>query len=263
MEFIISERGEENCYEITSDKNCLKGFSDSGDLSVFAIGFETLNLGRKLYGKSKSESVKIQSENAKYLLKVYKIIKKAVSVSKRRGNQSVKILIPNLSQKANNNDIMLRGLLETDFNAPLFGKMKYAYEWACDFLDAENSLNKMCDFHDNHCTKHRDKNIDKTTGCCPGFCKIREVGKPCKHKNLSCKIFMCDYLIYEKGFYFTPNTLAILKKHMTPLERMVCFGSLCRTEKKSLNFLWLMRGLSVLYILVFLWVICMIIFKII
>jgi hypothetical protein len=115
----------------------------------------------------------------------------------------------------------------------------------------------MCDFHDNHCTKHRDKGIDKTTGCCPSFCKVRVTGEPCKHKNLSCKIFMCDYLIYEKGFYFTPNTVAVLCKHMTPLERAICFGILCRTQRKSLKFLWFVRGLSILYLLLMVVVVLM------
>ena len=113
----------------------------------------------------------------------------------------------------------------------------------------ENSLNNMCDFQDNKCTKHREKGIEKNTGCCASFCKLREPGKICPHKNLSCKIFMCDYLINEKGYYFTPNTVLILRKYFTWFERISCFGLLCRTEKKSLRELRGIRLLELFYVL--------------
>ena len=259
MKFSIEElkEGSNSYIEISNDKNCLTKIKDFKENDIIKIDFNSLNLGIKLYGSSKKESIKIQQENCKTLLKFYKIVKKAVKILKKK-NFSGTFFVENLSNKLNNNDIMLVGLLEVDFNTKLSNKVKMAYEYACDFLDAENSLNKMCDFHDNHCTKHRDKQIDKTTGCCPSFCKIRVSGEPCKHKNLACKIFMCDYLINEKGYYFTPHTLAVLKKHMTIFERAVCFGTLCRTEKKSLKFVGIIRGLTALYILVFIAVILMI-----
>ncbi len=248
-----------NYTSLNLDKNYFAQIN-SDDLIRVELDFNCLNLGEKLYGKTKNESINIQKNNSKKILSYYKIIKKFVKKLKRRGISKISFFVKNLSDKKNNNDIMLIGLLEVDFNAKLFSKMKVAYEYSCDFLDAENSLNKMCDFHDNHCTKHRDKNIDKTTGCCPSFCKIRVSGQACSHKNLACKIFMCDYLINEKGFYFTPNTLAILQKHMSPLERAICFGTLCRTEKKSLRFLWLIRGITFLYFIVILCAIFMLIF---
>lgn len=259
MEFKIEQLTDksQNYIEIINDKqtfNTIKSFKQGDKIK---IGFENLFLSTCLYGSTKKESIKIQKDNCKLVLKFYKIIKKAVKILIKQGFFDGTIYIEGLSDKKNNNDLMLVALLDVDFNFKFFQKMKGAYEHSCDFLDAENSLNKMCNFYDNHCTKHRDKGIDKSTGCCPSFCKIRVPGQACGHKNLACKIFMCDYLIYEKGFYFTPHTLPVLKKHMTIFERAFCFGLLCRTEKKSLNFLWFIRALTGLYILVTIIVISM------
>ena len=257
MKFLIEELTDnsKSYFEINLDKKCLEVIKQATELQDVKIDFESLNLGVTLYGKTKKESIQIQKANCKKVLQFYKICKKAVKILRKKFDFSGKFYVENLSQKKNNNDIMLVGLCEVDFNTKIFDRMRVAYEYACDFLDAENSLNKMCDFHDNHCTKHRDKGIDKSTGCCPGYCKIRVDGQACQHKNLACKIFMCDYLIYEKGFYFTSHTLPVLKKHMSTLERAICFGTLCRTEKKSLKFLWLIRGISVLYVLLFIGII--------
>ena len=239
----------------------LKTLSQNTKVS-FKINFESLNLGQVLYGNSKQESIKIQKKNAKIVLKLYAVVKKVVKlVKKLKLDFDGTIYVDRLDEKKNNNDLMLISMLNVDFNTNCLKKMKVAYEGACDFFDAENSLNKMCDFHDNHCTKHRDKGIDKTTGCCPNFCKIRVPGAPCAHKNLACKIFMCDYLINEKGYYFTPNTVPVLKKNMTALERATCFGSLCRTEKKSLKNLWLFRIQTTLYFILLIIVILFLFFS--
>lgn len=258
MNFKILEKQDgTNYFEVTNSKECYLSAKSLAKNTNILVGFGTLNLGIKLYGKTKKESIAIQKENCKLILSFYKRLKKIVKLLIKKNLFDGNIYVENLSQKKNNNDIMILGLLDCDFNTKTFLKMKRAYEYACDFFDAENSLNKMCNFYDNKCTKHRDKGIEKSTGCCPNFCKIRVCGEACKHKNLACKIFMCDYLIKEKGFYFTPNTVPVLKKHMTMLERAFCFGILCRTEKKSLKFLWMIRGLSILYILVMIAIICL------
>lgn len=252
IEFKIEKLTDENLsyFEITASRDCLKNLENFKQGDLVKVDYNSLNLSLCLYGKTKKESIKIQKENCKKLLSFYKFVKKAVKTLSKKGLFDGKIYVNNLDEKKNNNDLMLIALLDVDFNWSHFKKMQGAYEHACDFLDAENSLNKMCNFYDNHCTKHREKGIDKSTGCCPSFCKIRVPGQACEHKNLACKIFMCDYLINEKGYYFTPNTLAVLTRNMSIFERGICFGILCRTEKKSLKFLWFIRILTGLYIAV-------------
>ena len=223
------------------------------------IDRKTFNLGEKLYGKSKKESVEMQKRNRKQLLKLYKICTKAVKIIKRiQKINEFKFYVVDLDKKANNNDLMLCGMLSIRFNVNVFDRIYESIGLACDYLDKENELNKMCDFHDNHCTKHRDKQIDKITGCCPNFCKIRQDGKPCQIKNLSCKIFMCDYLINEKGYYFTPNTIPVLKKHLSIFERLACFGILFKSQKSTSKRLWGIRLFTALNVAVMIAVVVMI-----
>lgn len=252
MEFSIRELTDKskNYFEISNDKDCLKFLKIVNSQVFIKVPFDTIGLGKKLYGSTKKETKTIQRQNCKALLSFYKVLKRAVKILIKKHYFILDIYVEDLSEKLNNNDLMILGLLNIDFNTKAFDKMKMAYEYACDFLDAENSLNNMCDFRDNRCIKHREKNIDKSTGCCPNFCKIRVAGKPCEHKNLACKIFMCDYLIDTKGYYFTPHTIPALKTKLTPLERAFCFGSLCKIEKKALRTLKLIRIVEILFLCV-------------
>lgn len=253
MKINIEEADENVKYYVLSEKKGLKKNLLSNQLLLDA---GLLGLSFSLYGKTKQESIKIQKNSSKNLIKLYRICKKVI---KSLGVSEITFYAYGLKNKKNNNDFMLIAMLETGF-AKRTDRFKLAYESACEFLDKENSLNNMCDFKGNRCAKHRAKGIDKNTGCCASFCKLRVDGTSCPHKNLSCKIFMCDYLIKEKGFYFTPNTLAILKLHFSPLERVCTFGLLCRTEKKSLKFLRFIRFVEFLYVLVFVAAVGLIIF---
>lgn len=246
----IEECDKECQVVISSDKTCIskaKTLAGTGEPVFVEVDFQALGLGETLYGKTKEESIKRQRENCKKFKAVYKLTKKVVRVL-RKANFNDTLYVKNLKEKKNNNDFMLVSMLNILAAKPQ-RKFKLAYEAACDFLDMENSLNNMCDFKDNRCAKHREKGIDKNTGCCANFCKLRVPCTVCPHKNLSCKIFMCDYLIKEKGFYFTPNTVPVLRKYFTPFERFACFGLLCRTEKKSLGALRGIRLLELFYIL--------------
>ena len=242
---------EEGLFLISLEKDCLKKLHNENLNQVkLLLDFELLNLGEKLYGNSKSETLQIQKNNCKKFLKYFKVCKKAVKFVKRKNpNFDGKLYIKNLSQKKNNNDFMLVSMLEI-MDVKFSSRFQFAYETACAFLDKENSINNMCDFQNNICAKHRDKGDNTANGCCPSFCDIRVLGKCCQDKNLSCKIFMCDYLINEKGFYFTPHTIPILKKYFTFFERAASFGVLCRSEKKSLRYFRFIRFLTIFYILV-------------
>lgn len=241
MEFKFSELTDKNkkYFKIKNNKECLKELKVVSEFDAVCVDFDFLNLGQALYGNSKKESVEIQKKNVKNVMAAFKWLKKAIAVLKKKNNFDGVIYVECLSEKKNNNDIMIAGMLDIRYNVGIFHKMTRAVEVACDFLDQENSLNKMCDFKNNKCTKHREVGKDCELGCCPAFCKYRTKG-PCPHKNLSCKIFMCDYLI-NKGKFFTPFTIPVLIKHMSLLERFMCLGNLCKPLKKSMRYLWLVR----------------------
>lgn len=237
-------------FDVNLSKQCLKNVKQEFKPNdVLLIDEGALNLRLKLYGNNKKESIEIQKENCKKMIKLYGVCKKLVRIIKHKKIEFDGVFyVKNLSEKKNNNDFMLSAMLDTYFNANPFKRLEKATIYASDYIDKENSLNNMCDFKDNLCVSHRELGKKGKTGCCPSFCKFTKQGV-CSVRNLSCKIFMCNYL-ENKGYYFTPNTIPILKLHMSPFERFNCFGLLFKPEKKVVSRLWFARMLSVSLVVV-------------
>jgi len=253
MKFEIKELDEKvECFKINFKKNNFKDLKsklkENSNVSLL-ISSEMLNLQTKLYGSNKQETKQIQKENCKQIINVYKRVVKSIKIIKKYNKNFNGILFTeNLLNKKNNNDFMLCAMLEIKFNVKPFKKMKYAMLKACDYIDLENKINNMCDFKDNKCIKHREKNIDKNTGCCISTCKFAGQGK-CPVKCLSCKLFMCKYLT-ELGYCFFPHYIPILKLNMSVFERWASLGYLFRSEKETLRFLWIIRGIITMYVVV-------------
>ena len=252
MKFDICEREEKEYFIIDLSKDCLqKARKNLDSIKAFEIDENALSLGVCLYGATKKESIEIQKQNCKQMLKLYALCVKLVKILKRKKfNFDGVFYTKGLASKKNNNDYMLKTMLEVKFNVKPFKKLSASYTYAADFLDMENSLNKMCDFRDNKCTKYRNIKSDRTTGCCSNVICKYTCNAPCPTWNLACKIIMCDYLIEKKGFYFTPHTLPIMRKNFSYLERAYSIGQLCRTKKKALSEIWLMRSVGLFVSLV-------------
>lgn len=90
------------------------------------------------------------------------------------------------------------------------------------------------DAKENSCAKHRAMGFTRKTGWCPASCKFMQCG-PCKTKNISCKSIMCDYP-KNKGYYFSPHSLAILKVNLTYPERLSTIGFFFKSTKSILGF---------------------------
>lgn len=249
MKFEILEKQEKDkCFEISLSKDSLKTLKkEFADYEKFSINADDLNIFTCLYSNTKKESIEIQKKNCKQMLKFFKVCVKAVKLLKKHNKFTGTFYVFGLNSKKNNNDFMLASMLDVKFNVNPFNRLSKAIDYSCDFIDAENTINNMCDFKDNKCICHREKGKKGTTGCCPSFCKYTKEGI-CKHKSLSCKIFMCDYL-EEKGRYFTPHTIPLLKQHLTIFERFICFGLLFKTHKQTVKRIWGIRTLEILYLL--------------
>lgn len=248
MKFDILEKQNENTVVITNDfkTGVLKKYYSKNCL--FEIEYNCLNLGTKLYGNNKEETKKIQSANCKTMIKIYRKIAKIIKISKRHKiNFNNTFYIKNLTEKKNNNDFQLKLMLDLRFNNNVFTRYTKSILYACKYLDNELKTENMCDFRDNKCIKHRYRNFDRNTGCCPSNCKFLDC-KGCKTQNLSCKLILCDYLI-EKGFYFSPTTLPILAIQMNYIERIFTWGMFFKSTKKTYGFMRLVRVLEIFTIL--------------
>ena len=245
MKFEICEKEEDRKYIVIDlSENCYKRIKESFESKMcFEIDENALNLGLTLYGKTKKESVEIQKKNCAQMMKLFKVCKKIVKFMKRKKfSFDGKFYAKDLAEKKNNNDFMISAMLDVEFNVKPFKKLAASYKYAADYLDMENSLNKMCDFRDNKCTKYRAIKSDRTTGCCSKVICKYTCNAPCPTWNLACKIIMCDYIIDKKGFYFTPHTVPIMRRHFSFIERCFSIGQLCRTKKRALAELWTLRG---------------------
>ena len=248
FEILETKKGEQY-FEISANKECLKTLkTQKDDYKYFSINAEDIALDVCLYGRSKKESINIQKQNAKKLSKIFKFCAKAVKILKNHKNFVGIFFVHGLSKKKNNNDLLICAMLDLKFNVSPVKRISAAIGYASDFLDKENELNNMCDFKDNLCVCHRDKKKTGISGCCPSFCKHTKAGV-CNQKCLACKIFMCDYLINTKGYYFTAHTIPVLTKHLTYLERFLCFGLLFKTHKQTTNRIWCVRWLEITFLL--------------
>ena len=248
MKFEICEREDKEYAIIDLSDDCYKKIKENLDsIKDFEIDENALNLGISLYGKTKKESIEIQKKNCEKILKLFKVCKKIVKLLKRKKiGFDGKFYTKGLAEKKNKNDFMIVSMLDVEFNVKPFKKLAASYKYAADYLDMENSLNKMCDFRDNKCTKYRAIKSERTTGCCSKVICKYTCNAPCPTWNLACKIIMCDYIIDKKGFYFTPHTVPIMKRHFSYLERCFSIGQLCRTKKRALAELWTLRGFGLL-----------------
>ena len=239
MEFKVIELTDENqkYIKIDSTKNCLnelknlRVMSDKTPEKIrFCIDFKELNLGTKLYGSSKSESIILQANNCKIVLKLYKIVKKSFSIAKSLLKKlkiefDECIYVKGLSEKKNNNDFLISSMLDIDFNKGK--KYEKIISHASDFLNLENIIHNMCDFKDNKCLSCRERNIDRVIGCCQKNCKFTHTGT-CTVKNIACKLYMCDY-IENKGYHFSPYYHPILKRYFNIIQRFACTAVLFRS----------------------------------
>lgn len=266
MKFEIKPKEKDsNCFEIKLEKQNFKDLKKEIKINKainISLSFETLNLGTKLYGSNKAETKQIQKNNCKLMIKIYKYFIRVVHLLKRaKTNFEGTIFVNDLDKKKNNNDYMLAAMLDTKFNVNPFNRMKSAMLHACEFIDLENKINNMCDFKDNKCIKHREKGIDKSTGCCISTCKYVKQGA-CPVKCLSCKLFMCKYLT-DLGYCFSPHFIPILRVNMSIFERWASLGYLFRSEKETLRFLWTIRFLVTIYVVVIVSILIMLLVNVI
>lgn len=248
-------KDQKNYFEINLSSGCFRDFKKSYlEFDGLSLDFDALNLGVKLYGEDTKQSKKIQKDNCKKVVKCYRLTKKFAKFLKRKKRDfDGTIYIKNLSKKRNNNDFMLTSML-TISEAKLNSRFEMAYDCACDFMDLESTMYDMCGFSDNQCAKDRNRGIKRENCCCPAYCKVRKPSQACPGKNISCKLYMCDYVL-KNGYCFSPFSLAVLKVNYTLFEKFVCYGCHFKTREKAISKLRFIRIMTIVFAIMILLVI--------
>ena len=94
-------------------------------------------------------------------------------------------------------------------------RYREAYDYICDYFDNKMRENNYCDFIDGKCIANRlNKSVNNVDGCCynrkEGLCH-HLVNGVCQNRNVSCKLFMCEYL-EKQGVKFALEEVDITKR---------------------------------------------------
>lgn len=192
----------------------------TGEMSLL-LDFDDLNLGAYIYGTNAKETKIIQKTNCKKLLATFKVLVRAYKWAQHRHiNLSHNIYVKNLKKTQNNNDFLLKMMLNTTFCVKSSEKVEYILNKTCDYLDLENETNHTCDFKNNQCKMQREIEPNKFNGCCPERCSYNQHA-PCKNRNISCKLFFCHYVIDHGGAVYA-EYIPLLHLGLSKIQRKMC-----------------------------------------
>lgn len=254
IQFLETNDNLDNYFKITKNTTYKEFIKTYKIGSKIYLSKNFLNISNSLYGNNKKETIKINKENCKQIIKKYKMLTKIIKWLKKNYKSFSGKFYVNTRNKQNNNDYMLLSMLQLKFTKPHFFRLSESLTIACNYLSCENALNNMCDFKNDICVNYRNKKTERRGGCCSTKCKFCSEGI-CKEKNISCKLFMCDYL-KEKGYYFSPHTIPVLKQNLTYIDRLATHAVLFRSTKQCFKFAWFVRISScIVFTLFFLYLI--------
>lgn len=174
------------------------------------------------------------NSNFKYNLKILKKFKKI--------KDNYKILLIN----TNNIDIIncLQALYIENTNL----RNEFIYNEICNLLDVKWNKFNPCKFCNNKCIASRNGCMDKEyDGCCYSFerkrfgkvkkekCIHLKSDKTCDTKNISCKLFTCDYLKKNKLFSTSFDDYLLLKLFFNKKERLIIKYNFFKTKEEILK----------------------------
>lgn len=124
----------------------------------------------------------------------------------------------------------------------------FIYDTMCNILDEKWIKYSPCNFCNNKCIASRNHFMDKEyDGCCYSFnrklfgkvekkkCVHLKDNKQCDTKNISCKLFTCDYLKKKKIFNTNYNNYLLLKLFFNKKERLILKYNFFITREEILN----------------------------
>ena len=124
----------------------------------------------------------------------------------------------------------------------------YIYDVICNILDDKWNKYSPCKFCNNKCIASRNNFMDKKyDGCCYSFKRKRfgkvnkekcihlKHDKSCDTKNISCKLFTCDYLKKKKIFSTEYDDYLLLKLFFNKKEKLIIKYNFFKTKEEVLN----------------------------
>ena len=125
---------------------------------------------------------------------------------------------------------------------------KFIYDTMCDLLDEKWIKYSPCKFCNNKCIASNNSFMDKEyDGCCYSFdrklfgkvekkkCVHLKDNKKCDTRNISCKLFTCDYLKKNNIFSTNFDDYLLLKLFFNKKEKLIIKYNFFKTEEEVLE----------------------------
>ena len=125
---------------------------------------------------------------------------------------------------------------------------EFIYDVMCNILDKKWNSNIPCNFCNNRCIASRNNFMDKEyDGCCYSFERKRfgkvlkekfihlQNDKTCDTKNISCKLFTCDYLKKNKIFNTNYDDYLLLRLFFNKKEKLIIKYNFFKTKEEVLR----------------------------
>ena len=114
--------------------------------------------------------------------------------------------------KSEGKDDLEKAFIKAFNEKDLMKRYEFIYDYMCSYLDENVCV--LCDFKNDKCIANRmNKSVHGINGCCyfrnEGFCKLFK-NKRCTNPNISCKLFMCDYVEKKMKFESLPKNYLLL-----------------------------------------------------
>lgn len=183
----------------------LKTFKDRYSGQKILISRELLDVEISAFADTSKGSRKLQKYLYKQVLSVYRRLIKVIKFIDRNDIDFDNKFYVCGNNVKNSTIKALQDMLNLNFCVSKNNKLSRQIEYACDYLDNELKINNICDFANGRCRKYKNGITDKCS-CCKANCPY---GIPCKVKNISCKLFLCD-TVRQLGFVFYPQYVPIL-----------------------------------------------------
>ena len=124
----------------------------------------------------------------------------------------------------------------------------FIYDTMCDILDKKWNHCFPCEFCHNRCIASRNNFMDKKyDGCCYSFKRKRfgkvkkekcihlKEDKSCDTKNISCKLFTCDYLKKNNLFSTNYDDYLLLRLFFNKKEKLILKYNFFKTREEILS----------------------------
>lgn len=184
--------------------------------------------------------------NKKCIKKLVKLKNKNISFGTKYNQLKVKYIISNYTQEI----LDSLKLIEID-NLAL--KYTQIYDLVFKELDGIWEKEKPCKFCDNMCISSRhNRNIHKYDGCCYSFdypknpfsfsftknvkkCQYLSDDKSCATQNISCKLFVCQYLKKYTDFNLKINDFMLLDCFFSSKQKLILKYNFFHLKEEIIN----------------------------